>query len=129
MTVLIDSDILIEVSRGRNRAVVSTWIELSTSSAAVLYSPVSVAELWAGARPGEYDALRNLFRALTCAPIDEEVGRQAGAYLQRYRRSHGVEVADALIAANAVANNAELWTRNREHYPMAGISFFDAVAD
>jgi len=45
MTVLIDSDILIEVSRGRNRAVVSTWIELSTSSAAVLYSPVSVAEL------------------------------------------------------------------------------------
>jgi predicted nucleic acid-binding protein len=73
MTVLIDSDILIEVSRGRNRAVVSTWIELSTSSAAVLYSPVSVAELWAGARPGEYDALRNLFRALTCAPIDEEV--------------------------------------------------------
>jgi len=129
MTVLIDSDILIEVSRGKNRAVVSTWIELSTSDAAVLYSPVSVAELWAGARPSEYDALHNLFRALTCAPIDEEVGRQAGAYLQRYRRSHGVEVADALIAANAVANNAELWTRNRKHYPMAGISFFDAVAD
>jgi hypothetical protein len=129
MTVLIDSDILIEVSRGKNRAAVSTLIELSTSDAAVLYSPISVAELWAGARPSEYDALHNLFRALTCAPIDEEVGRQAGAYLQRYRRSHGVEVADALIAANAVANNAELWTRNRKHYPMAGISFFDAVAD
>jgi predicted nucleic acid-binding protein len=128
MTVLIDSDILIEVCRGRNRAVVSRWIELSTSDAAVLYSPVSVAELWAGARPSEYDALRNLFRALTCAPIDEEVGRQAGAYLQRYRRSHGVEVADALIAANALANNAELWTRNRKHYPMADISFFDAAA-
>ena len=83
MTVLVDSDILIEVSRGRNRALVSTWIELGTSDAAVLYSPVSVAELWAGAQPREYDALRSLFRALTCAPIDEEVGRQAGAYLQR----------------------------------------------
>jgi predicted nucleic acid-binding protein len=129
MTVLIDSDILIEVSRGRNRAIVSRWIELSASDAAVLYSPVSVAELWAGARPSEYDALRGLFRALTCTPIDEEVGRQAGAYLQRYRRSHGVEVADALIAANAVANNAELWTRNRKHYPMTDISFFGAVAD
>ena len=127
MTVLIDSDILIEVSRGRNRAVISRWMELSTSDAAVLYSPVSVAELWAGARPSEHDALRNLFRALTCAPIDEEVGRQAGAYLHRYRRSHGVEVADALIAANAVANNAELWTRNRKHYPMREISFFDAT--
>ena len=129
MTVLIDSDILIEVSRGRNRAVVSRWMELSTCDAAVLYSPVSVAELWAGARPSEYDALRNLFRALTVAPIDEEVGRRAGAYLQRYRRSHGVEVADALIAANAVANNAELWTRDRKHYPMGEISFFEAVAD
>ncbi|MGD0361967.1 MAG: type II toxin-antitoxin system VapC family toxin [Bryobacteraceae bacterium] len=124
MTVLIDSDILIEVSRGRNRALVSRWIELSTSDAAVLYSPVTVAELWAGARPGESDALRGLFRSLTCAPIDEEVGRQAGAYLQRYRRSHSVEVADALIAASAVANHAELWTRNRKHYPMADISFF-----
>ena len=129
MTVLIDSDILIEVSRGRSRAIVSRWIELSTSDAAVLYSPVSVAELWAGARPSEYDALRNLFRALTCAAIDEEVGLQAGAYLQRYRLSHGVEVADALIAANAVANHAQLWTRNRQHYPMADISFFDGVAD
>jgi predicted nucleic acid-binding protein len=129
MTVLVDSDILIEVSRGRNMDVVSTWIELSNSDAAVLYSPVSVAELWAGARPSEHDVLRNLFRALTCAPIDEDVGRQAGAYLQRYRRSHGVEVADALIAANAIANNAELWTRNRKHYPMRDISFFRAVED
>jgi predicted nucleic acid-binding protein len=33
-----------------------------------------------------------------------------------------------LIAANALANNAELWTRNRKHYPMADISFFDAAA-
>lgn len=129
MTVLVDSDILIEVSRGRNVDVVSTWTELSNSDAVVLYSPVSVAELWAGARPSEHDALRNLFRALSCAPIDEDVGRQAGAYLQRYRRSHGVEVADALIAANAIANNAELWTRNRKHYPMRDISFFRAVED
>ncbi|MDR3700461.1 MAG: type II toxin-antitoxin system VapC family toxin [Candidatus Sulfopaludibacter sp.] len=128
MTVLIDSDILIEVSRGRNREVISRWMELSNSDAAVLYSPVSVAELWAGARPSEYDALRNLFQALTCVPIDAEVGRQAGAYLQRYRRSHGIEVADALIAANAVANNAELWTRNRKHYPMRDVSFFHAIA-
>jgi predicted nucleic acid-binding protein len=125
VTVLVDSDILIEVSRGKDAGIVSKWMDLSDSDAAVLYSPVSVAELWAGARPNEHDALNNLFRALTCAPIDEESGRRAGVYLHRYRRSHGVEVADALIAAGAVANNAELWTRNRKHYPMKDLSFFD----
>lgn len=125
MTVLVDSDILIEVSRGRNADVISKWLELSNSDVAVLYSPVSVAELWAGARPSEYSPLSNLFRTITCVPIDAEVGRQAGAYLRQYRRSHGVEIADALIAACAAASNAELWTRNRKHYPMKDFSFFD----
>ncbi len=125
MTVLVDSDVLIEVSRGLNLGIVSKWMELSTSDSAVLYSPVSVAELWAGARPNEYDALKQLFRALTCAPIDAETGKQAGTYLQRYRKSHAVEIADALIAASAIANGAELWTRNRKHYPMKELSFFD----
>ncbi len=125
MTVLVDSDILIEVSRGRNADVVSKWIDLSNADAAVLYSPVSVAELWAGARPNEYETLNNLFRALTCIPIDEEAGRQAGVYLRQYRRSHGIEIADALVAASAAANRAELWTRNRKHYPMKEVSFFD----
>jgi len=95
MTVLVDSDILIEVSRGRNDGMVSRCIDLSNSDAVVLYSPISVAELWAGARPNEPDALNNLFRALKCTPIDEEAGR----HLRQHRRSHGIEVADALIAA------------------------------
>jgi len=126
MTVLVDSDILIEVSRGRDAAIVAKWIDLSASEAAVLYSPVSVAELWTGARSSEHHALDQLFRALTCVPIDAAAGRQAGGYLQRYRGSHGVEVADALIAASAVASNAELWTRNRKHYPMKELRFFAA---
>lgn len=125
MTVLIDSDILIEVSRGKKAEIVSRWIELSKSDAAILYSPVSVAELWAGARPNEYEALNNLFRTLTCIRIDEDAGHQAGVYLRQYRKSHGLEIADALIAAGAVANRAELWTRNRKHYPMKDLSFFD----
>ncbi len=124
MTVLVDSDILIHVSRGRNLGVISKWIELSKSDAAILYSPVSVAELWAGARPNEHDAIDNLFRCLTCVPIDQDAGHQAGAFLRQYRKSHGVEIADALIAAGALANKADLWTLNRKHYPMKALSFF-----
>ena len=47
MTILVDSDILIEVSRGRNPDVLGRWLELSNADVAVLYSPISVAELWA----------------------------------------------------------------------------------
>jgi predicted nucleic acid-binding protein len=125
VTVVVDSDILIEVFRARNAEVVAKWTELSSSDAVVLYSPVSVAEIWAGARPNEHAALTDLFAALTCTAIDEKAGRQAGDYLRKYRMSHGVGIADALIAACAVANKAELWTRNRKHYPMREVSFFD----
>ena len=125
MTVLVDSDVLIEVSRGRNSEIVTRWLDLSKSDSAVLYSPVSVAELWAGARPNEFEALTHLFGSLTCIPIDGESGRQAGLYLRQYRKSHGVEIADALIAAGAVANKADLWTRNRKYYPMKDLAFFE----
>jgi predicted nucleic acid-binding protein len=124
MSVLVDSDILIEVSRGRDADLVSRWIELGRSGVAILYSPVSAAELWAGARPAEYDALRSLFRALTCVPVDAEIGRQAGEYLRRYRKGHAVELGDALIAASAVMSRAALWTRNRKHYPMKEVAFY-----
>jgi tRNA(fMet)-specific endonuclease VapC len=124
MTVLVDSDILIEVSRGRNQGVLSRWEELSQSEDVVLYSPVTAAELWADARPREHGALSNLFQALLCAPIDRETGRQAGDYLRQYRGSHGVDLGDALIAAAAVLNGAELWTRNRKRYPMKELSFY-----
>jgi predicted nucleic acid-binding protein len=125
VTVLIDSDVLIEVSRGRDQSILSRWADLSRSDALILFSPVNEAELWAGARPSEYDSLEALFGALACAPADTAVRRRAGDYLRRYRKSHGLELGDALIAATAVTHNATLWTRNRKHYPMKELSFFD----
>jgi predicted nucleic acid-binding protein len=125
MTVLIDSDILIEVSRGRDTTLVSRWTELGASDALILFSPVSAAELWAGARPAEHASLEALFEALVCVAADAAVGRRAGDYLRRYRKSHAIELGDALIAASAVASGARLWTRNRKHYPMPELKFYD----
>ena len=124
MTVLIDSDVLIEVSRGRDTEVLRRWAELADSDDVVLCSPVSVAELWHGARPSERGILTSLFDALVCGSIDAETGRRAGEYLRDYRKSHGVELGDALIAASAVQRRAALWTRNRKHYPMPGLRWF-----
>ncbi len=124
MSVLIDSDILIEVSRGRNKTLIARWMGLADSSEILLCSPVTVAELWHGARPAEHDILSDLFRVLTCVPIDHEIGRAAGDLLRRYRKSHHLELGDALIAATALVHGASLWTRNRRHYPMKGLVFY-----
>jgi len=122
--VLIDSDILIEVSRARDLAVLARWDELSRSEVALLCSPVTVAELWHGARPKEHGTLDALFAAIHCVPIDSEIGARAGDYLRHYAKSHHVELGDALIAATVSIHNLELWTRNRRHYPMKDVDFF-----
>lgn len=124
MTVLVDSDVLIEVSRGKNQEILARWQALGESNHTILYSPVTAAELWAGARPSEHDVLAGLFRSLVCAPIDAETGRQAGDYLRRYQKSHSLELGDALIAACALLHHAVLWTRNRKHYPMSELKFY-----
>jgi predicted nucleic acid-binding protein len=123
-SVLIDSDILIEVSRGLDAAILSRWEELSRSETVPLCSPVTVAELLHGARPQEQKLLRGLFAAVTCVAIDLEIGERAGDYLRLYAKSHHVELGDALIAATASLHKAQLWTRNRRHYPMKEITFY-----
>jgi len=76
VTVLVDSDVLIEVSRGRDAQILSRWAELGQSEGAILYSPVTAAELWAGARPRRASSAHESFRVLLCAPIDGETGRK-----------------------------------------------------
>lgn len=126
MPILIDSDILIEVSRARDAGILTAWRSLAESEEVLLCSPVTVAELWQGAKPGEHSLLNGLFSTLLSTLIDHETGRLAGDFLRTYRKSHGVELGDALIAAGALLHNAELWTRNRKHYPMRGLRFFEA---
>jgi predicted nucleic acid-binding protein len=124
MRVIVDSDVLIEVSRSRDAVLMERWFDLGASEALILYSPVTSAELWAGARPGEHPDLRRLFGILVPVTIDADTGRQAGDFLRQYTKSHSVELGDALIAACAVAAKAALWTRNRKHYPMKELNFF-----
>jgi predicted nucleic acid-binding protein len=123
-SVLIDSDILIEVSRARDEDILARWDQLSRADTALLCSPVTVAELWHGARPQEHPTLSALFVAVPCIPIDIKIGERAGDYLRQYAKSHRVELGDALIAATVSIHKLELWTRNRRHYPMKDIVFY-----
>jgi len=85
---------------------------------------VSWAEIYAGLRSGE-EALTHTFLAQQAEIVlDVEMGRRAGQYLARYARSHGLELADALIAAAATTSGLALWTQNRRDYPMPDVRFY-----
>jgi predicted nucleic acid-binding protein len=122
--VLIDSDILIEVLRGRDTAILGRWEDLRAADTLLLCSPVTIAEIWHGARTNEHRIIEALFEVFACVPVDREIGRWAGEYLRVYHPSHRLELADALIAATALVRGAALWTRNRKHYPMPEIALF-----
>jgi predicted nucleic acid-binding protein len=125
--VLIDSDVIIDVLRGRDASLLSQWADLAAGSALLTYSPVTAAEIWHGVREGEQAVIGALFEAMTCIPIDEAIGRVAGDYLRRYRRSHSLALGDALIAATAAIHKMPLWTRNRKHYPMKEVRHWENV--
>lgn len=125
MSVLVDTDIVIEIQRGRDQQIAAKWASLIASGAIIFYSPVVAAETWAGTRPQERTLVQSFFHSLVCLPADDETGKLAGDFLHDYARSHSVEVPDALIAAAAIQHNAALWTRNRKHYPMPGLTFYN----
>jgi predicted nucleic acid-binding protein len=124
VNVLLDTDIAIEILRSRDQDIFAKWSELVLSGAAVFYSPVVAAEVWAGALSHERDFISRFFRPLLCLVAEYETGQLAGEFLRQYARSHGLEVPDALIAAAAVQQKAALWTRNRKHYPMPRLTFY-----
>jgi hypothetical protein len=123
MPSLIDSDVLIDVLRGRDEKIVSEWAALIDGNEPVFVSPVSVAEIWASVRQNEPETVAALFGALPIVPIGSEIAEKAGQYLRQYRASHGIELGDALIAATASLHELVLWTRNRKHFPMRELRF------
>jgi predicted nucleic acid-binding protein len=116
---ILDSDVLIEILRSNRRT--ARWLAEQASTGETLrYSPVTRAEIGAGMRAGEEKDIAALFAGLDAATVDATTGELAGERLRRYRRSHRLELGDALIGASAQQYGEQLATFNRRHYP--GIS-------
>ncbi len=112
---LLDTDVLIEYLRGRPKAI--EYLEGLTSD--LYLSVISVAELFAGVKGDEEErSLKQFLLAFAILPVTEKVARLGGLYRRDFRSSHGTGLADALIAATAVENGANLATFNRRHFPM-----------
>jgi predicted nucleic acid-binding protein len=122
--VLVDSDILIEVLRGRKAEVVRMWSETVSEEEPLFYSPVTLAEIRHGMRAHEREATERVLSSMVSVPVEVEIGARAGDYLRVFHASHAVELGDALIAATASVHQLSLWTQNKKHFPMKDINFF-----
>ena len=67
---------------------------------------------------GEQATIEKSVSLLRVIPLDIEIARAGGLYKRDYGKSHGVGLADAILAAAAELKNEELKTLNIKHYPM-----------
>lgn len=113
--VLVDTDVMVDFLRGHPQAVAFVKREMNR----IIFSSIVVAELYAGVRGTDelaaLDAFTSLFRVV---PVSVTIARTAGLHKKGYAKSHGTGLADAIIAATAEAEDAELCTLNTRHYPM-----------
>lgn len=120
MTILLDTNVLIDHLRGNERAR-SALLVAQADGQRLAASVLSRTELRAGLRAREGRRLELLLEELEWVPVNEDVADRAGALAARFRRSHpGIEVVDYVIAATAEALDAALWTLNLRHFPMLG---------
>jgi predicted nucleic acid-binding protein len=113
--ILLDTDVLIDFFRGYDKAVAL----VNEYDTFIVLSSIVVAELFAGVKGDiEEAALQNFVSLFRVVPVDTEIGKAGSLFKRDYGKSHGVGLADAILAATAEAENAELKTLNTKHYPM-----------
>jgi hypothetical protein len=121
--VLLDSDILIDLLRGREDTRV--FLHDLTGHSVPCCSVISVAEIYAGMRQEETASTAALLDGLVILPVTKEIAEAAGLFKRR-SKSRRLELADCLIAATAFAEGASLATGNAKDYPMPEITLLPA---
>ncbi len=117
MNGLVDTNILIEVFRGRPNA--KLWYASQTSLGVATIAWLEFIE-GAGSKASQQAGLA-IMNALTIVPLDASDQRWAMTQLQRYHLSHGFGYADCLIASIAYRLQVSLYTQNvKDFAPLLG---------
>ncbi len=112
---LLDTDVLVDFLRGHSQGAAF----VNAHADRIILSAIVVAELYAGVGgDDERNTLDKFIYLFRIVPVNAEIAKIGGLYKRQYGRSHGVGLADAIIAASAKVENAALKTLNLKHYPM-----------
>ena len=115
MPYLVDTDVLIDVSRN-NEAAIDFLDQLDDSWS---MSIITALELIVGARnKKEVTQIDQLIAVYSAIPLTAEIGNSSYGLLRQFAKSHGLRVFDSLIAATAIEENLTLVTKNKKHFQM-----------
>lgn len=114
---LVDTDVLIDYLRNVTQA--EHYLEKIISNSFCFLSVISVAELYAGIKTEkEQQLIDKMLQIFEVLPIHTSIAQLGGYYRCKFGKSHGIGLADALIAATAEHYHACLVTLNKKHFPM-----------
>lgn len=112
---VIDTDILIDVSRGIPIAINRLQSEAENSTLAI--SSITQMELIVGCRnKTELQSLENFLQRYVVIKVNELITDKAIELLIQYRLSHGLLIPDGLIAATAIVTDTPLLSKNQRDY-------------
>ena len=112
---IVDSDILIDSGRGIREAI--TYLENMKKSSTLAISAITQMELIVGCRnKNELRATERFLALFEVIHLNEQISAVAVELLREYRLSHGLLIADALIAATAVSLQVPFVSKNQKDY-------------
>jgi len=115
MPYLVDTDVLVDVSRN-NEAAIDFLDQLDDSWS---LSIITALELIVGARnKKEVSQVDQLIALYSAIPLTAEIGNSSYGLLRQFAKSHGLRVFDSLIAATAIENNLASLSKNKKHFRM-----------
>ena len=113
--VLVDTDILVDASRGETVAV--EYLATEEVLGNICISAVTRMELLIGCRDkSELRATERFLNRFATLPLTEAISQRAVKLVADFHLSHSMRIPDALIAATALTAALPLATKNQKHF-------------
>ncbi len=130
-TLLFDTSVFICHLRDENGRCTDYLQQVTSGTLAGIISVLTLTELYAGEKlsaDGER-IVDSLIQPFQMIDVGSDISVEAGRLVRQWRRSHGIGVIDALIAATALAEEVPVLTLNARHFDfIPGLVVLNPVA-
>ena len=123
MNVLLDTNVLIDVLRGK-QDVLAALGKLVSEGHTLATAAINIGEVYAGMLPHEEARTERFLGSLDCYVMTATIGKHAGKLKnEQARQGKTLSLADMIVAATTLQHGAVLMTANRKDFPIDALQF------